>query len=109
MFTGMGEKRRRFTREFKEEAVKLSERSGTTIRQVAADLGIHEKALHRWRREYRHSHKTGPGVRFAPGNGHARDAELERLKKENELLRQERDILKKAAAYFAQATAQHTR
>jgi transposase len=102
MSAEMGEKRRRFTREFKEEAVKLSERSGTTIRQVAADLGIHEKALHRWRREYRHSHKTG--VRFAPGNGHARDAELERLKKENELLRQERDILKKAAAYFAQHT-----
>ncbi len=104
MFAEMGEKRRRFTREFKEEAVKLSERSGTTIRQVAADLGIHEKALHRWRREYRQSHKTG--MRFAPGNGHARthDAELERLKKENDLLRQERDILKKAAAYFAQHT-----
>jgi transposase len=105
MFAEMGEKRRRFTKEFKEEAVKLSARGDLTIRQVAADLGIHEKALHRWRREYRQSHQTGK--RFAPGNGHARDAvsaELARLKKENELLRQERDILKKAAAYFAQHT-----
>jgi transposase len=102
MFAEMGEKRRRFTKEFKEEAVKLSERGDLTIRQVGADLGIHEKALHRWRRENRQSHKAGK--RFAPGNGHARDVELERLKKENELLRQERDILKKAAAYFAQHT-----
>jgi transposase-like protein len=47
MFTEMGEQRRRFTREFKEEAVKLSERGDLTIRQVAADLDMHEKALHR--------------------------------------------------------------
>ena len=107
MMHEMGEKRRRFTKEFKEEAVKLSERGDKTIRQVAADLGIHEKELHRWRREYRQARANG--TRFAPGNGQARDEELEQLKREVATLRMERDLLKKAAAYFAQATASHPR
>jgi transposase len=99
MFTEMGEKRRRFTREFKAEAVKLSERGDKTIRQVAIDLGIHEKELHRWRREWRQAQRLG--TQFAPGNGRARDEELERLGKENQQLRLERDVLKKALGYLA--------
>jgi len=95
----MGEKRRRFTKEFKDEAVKLSERGDVSIRQVAADLGIHEKELHRWRRERRHAQATN--TRFAPGNGRARDEELERLRKENQQLRLEREVLKKALGYLA--------
>lgn len=99
MSTEMSEKRQRFTREFKVEAVKLSERGDKTIRQVAADLGIHEKELHRWRREYRQAHRQG--TTFAPGNGRARDEELERLRKENQQLRMEREVLKKALGYLA--------
>ncbi len=89
--------RRQFTREFKEEAVRLSERGDQTVRQVAADLGIREKLLHRWRSEVRASRQDG--TRFAPGHGRARDEELEQLRQENQRLRLERDILKKAMAY----------
>ena len=99
MSTEMGETRRRFTKEFKDEAVKLSERGDKTIRQVAVDLGIHEKELHRWRRERRQAQVTG--TRFAPENGRVRDEELERLRKENQHLRMERAVLKKALGYLA--------
>jgi transposase len=94
----MSQTRRRFTCEFKEEAVRLSERTDLTVRQVAADLGIPEKLLHRWRSESRASRKNG--TRFAPGHGRARDEELEQLRKENQQLRLERDVLKKAMAFF---------
>ncbi len=80
----------------REEAVRLSERGDRTVRQVAEDLGVPEKALHRWRSEMRASQQRG--ARFAPGHGRARDEETERLKKENQQLRLERDILKKAMA-----------
>jgi transposase len=99
MSTEMGETRRRFTHEFKDEAVKLSERGDKTIRQVAVDLGIHEKELHRWRRERRQAQTAG--TKFAPGNGRVRDEELERLRKENQQLRLEREVLKKALGYLA--------
>ncbi len=95
----MNRTRRRYTREFKEEAVRLSERGDKTVRQVAEDLGVSEKALHRWRSEMRISRQRG--VRFAPGHGQARDEELERLREENQQLRLERDILKKALAFLA--------
>jgi transposase len=88
----MSQTRRQYTREFKEEAVRLSERGDQTVRQTAQDLGIPEKMLHRWRSEQRASQH--PGTRFAPGHGQARDEELERLKKENQQLRLERDALR---------------
>jgi transposase len=100
MANEMSQTRRRYTREFKEEAVLLSERSDMTVRQAAKDLGIPEKRLHIWRTEIRESRKNG--TRFAPGNGRARDEELGRLKRENQQLRLERDTLrvKKAMAYL---------
>ncbi len=94
----MSQIRRQFTREFKVEAVRLSERGDKTVRQVAEDLGIREKLLHRWRHELRVSQQQG--TQFAPGNGRARDEELQQLRRENEQLRLERDVLKKAMAYF---------
>lgn len=98
MRSEMSQTRRRFTREFKEEAVRLSQRGDKTVRQVAADLGIPEKALHRWRRQWRASVQAD--TRFAPGHGHPRDEELAQLRRENQQLRLERDILKKAMAFF---------
>ncbi len=98
MTSGMSRVRRRFTREFKDEAVRLSERGDQTVRQVAEDLGIPEKDLHRWRAERRVSRRNG--TRFAPGPGRARDEELAQLRRENQQLRLERDILKKAMAFF---------
>jgi transposase len=94
----MSQTRRKFTREFKEEAVRLSERGDKTLRQVAADLGISEKALQRWRQQLRASRQSG--LRFAPGHGQARDEELARLRHENQQLRLERDVLKKALAFL---------
>ena len=90
--------RRQFTREFKLEAVRLVKERGVTAAQAARDLGVHENVLRKWVREL----VADPQQAF-PGKGamKADQAEIERLKKEVAKLRMERDILKKAAAYFA--------
>ena len=98
MLREMDQKRKQYTQEFKEEAVRLSERGDKTVTEVAADLGLNLNMLHRWRGEMRASRQNG--THFAPGNGRARDEELERLRKENQQLRLERDILKKAMAFL---------
>ena len=93
----MGRPQRRFTQEFAQEAVRLVETSGRTQREIAIDLGIGLSTLRRLidkRRE--HEMETPPPERqedFA--------AELKRLRRENEILRQEREILKRAATFFA--------
>lgn len=83
-----------FTEEFKQEAMRLTETSGRTIGQVASDLGIGLSCLTRWKRKYREA-----DLLAGPHEDTAR--ELARLRKENELLRQEREILKRAATFFA--------
>ena len=93
-----GRSRRKFSREFKQEAVALSRQPGMTVKRAAADLDVPENTLHRWRRE-----RTQDGADAFRGNGRLRPAEEEvaRLRRENAELRTEREILKKAAAYFA--------
>ena len=93
-----GTTQRKFTKEFKLEAVALSNQPGTTVIQVARDLGIRVKDLYRWRHEL----AEAPTEAF-PGQGRRRpeDAELARLRRENAQLKMERDILKKATAFFA--------
>ena len=90
--------RRKFSREFKLEAVKLVTQRGVSVPQAAKDLDVHENVLRKWVRELREE----PQEAF-PGNGKqkAQDAEIARLRKEVAKLKMERDILKKAAAYFA--------
>jgi len=90
--------RRKFSREFKLEAVKLVTQRGVSVPQAATDLDVHENVLRKWVRELREE----PQEAF-PGNGKqkAQDAEIARLRKEVAKLKMERDILKKAAAYFA--------
>ena len=91
-------KRRKFTKEFKLEAVRLSKQPGMTVVQAARDLGIRVKLLYRWRSEFAET----PNEAFrGHGRRRARDEELERLRRENERLRMEREILKKATAFFA--------
>ena len=85
--------RRQFSREFKLEAVKLVKERGVSVAQAARDLDVHENVLRKWVRE-----ATADPQQAFPGHG---VAELERLRKENAKLRMERDLLKKAAAYFA--------
>ena len=90
--------RRKFSREFKLEAVKLVTQRGVSVPQASTDLDVHENVLRKWVRELREE----PQEAF-PGNGKqkAQDAEIARLRKEVAKLKMERDILKKAAAYFA--------
>ena len=94
----MSETRRRFSREFKLEAVALVTEGGLSVAQAARDLGIHENVLGRWRRQF----EEDPEQAF-PGKGRLRpqDEELARLRRENEILRQEREILKKAVGIFS--------
>jgi transposase len=90
--------RRQFTREFKVEAVRLVKERGVSVAQAARDLDVHENLLGRWVREF------GADPQFAfPGKGVMKpeQAEIERLRKEVAKLKMERDILKKAAGYFA--------
>jgi transposase len=91
----MGKRERRtFTEDFKREAVRLTETSGRTITQVADNLGIGLSTLTRWKRRYQDA-----DLLAGPHEDTAR--ELARLRKENEILRQEREILKRAATFFA--------
>ncbi len=90
--------RRKFSREFKLEAVKLVRERGVTTAQAARDLDLHVNVLRKWVRD----HDADPGHAF-PGHGQMKpeQLEIERLRREVVKLKAERDILKKAAAYFA--------
>ena len=90
--------RRIFGREYKLEAVKLVRERGVTVAQAARDLDVHENVLRKWVREY----GDDPSQSF-PGKGQMKpeQLEIERLRREVAKLKAERDILKKAAAYFA--------
>lgn len=93
------QERRIFTEEFKLEAVRLIETSGRTIKQIADDLGIGLSTLTRWKRIYREADLlAGPHDDVSQ--------ELARLRKENLILRQEREILKRAATFFAKEGSQ---
>lgn len=89
---------RNYTKAFKEEACKLVINDGLKPAIVAEKLGVHPVMLYRWVDEYR----TDGDEAFV-GKGHQKpeEAELRKLRKENENLRIENEILKKAAAYFA--------
>jgi transposase len=88
--------RRRFTSEFKSEAVKLLMEGGKPLQQVAADLGVHANQLRMWRNE-----QLAAGSAEVLARQKAEAAELTRLRRENRRLEQENEILKRAAAFFA--------
>ena len=90
--------RRKFTPEFKDDAVSLVLEQGYSCAEVARRLGVRENNVNRWFREHRKRNES------PSADGLSRDqmqAELKRLQKENKRLEMERDILKKAAAFFA--------
>jgi len=90
-------KRRRFTEEFKADAVKLVRAGGRSIGQVAADLDLTETSLREWVRRAEIEDGQGP-----PGAlTQAESEELSRLRRENRRLQMERDILKRATVFFA--------
>ena len=88
----MGHQRREFSKEFKREAVRLAYESGRRLADVARELELRPDMIRRWRRE------LGGGVGSA---GSAAEQEVRRLQRELSLVREERDILKKALAIFS--------
>ncbi len=89
--------RRQFTDEFKREAVRLASQPGISKAGVSKDLGINANMLHRWIRE-----QEGDGSKVAGSKDEAvSSVEFERMRRELAKVRTERDILKKALAYFA--------
>jgi transposase len=90
--------RRRFDRAFKLEAVNLVRERGVSAAQAARDLDVHENVLRKWVKEF----AADPQHAF-PGQGQMKpeQAEIERLRREVIRLKAERDILKKATAFFA--------
>ncbi len=95
-------KRQNYTREFKEDAVKLVVEEGYSATEAGRRLGVHQNNISRWVREYRLASETA-----TEGGKSPRDLKDEnrRLKKENDRLRMEREILKKATAFFAKESS----
>lgn len=91
-------KRRKYDRAFKIEAVKLVTERGTSVAEAARSLGIHENLLHSWKRKYLED--TADAF---PGKGHLKpqEEELRRLSRKLADVEEERDILKKALAIFS--------
>lgn len=89
--------RRRYSEEFKSRAVELAMSEGESVAEVARRLGINRGMLDRWRRERCGAERSEQ----RPGELDERDLELRRLRAENHRLREERTVLKKAAAFFA--------
>ena len=94
-----GEKRRSYTPEFKYEAVRLITEEGRSIAEVSRNLGINATMLGRWKRESEEE-EAFPGK----GRMKAMEEELRRLQRENWQLKMDREILKRAAAFFARET-----
>jgi transposase len=91
----MSNTRQKFDEEFKKNAVRLSYASSKTVQEVADDLGIAVSLLYRWRKRYT---PQGDKTKYA-----TMEEENRALKLENAELKMERDMLKKAAAYFAKS------
>jgi transposase len=92
-------KRRQYTEEFKRETVKLLESSGKPVARIARELGINENVLYRWRQQF------GQSANGSKANMADLEAEVKRLRRENAVLKQERDVLKKAISIVSQERA----
>ena len=94
----MTTERKSYSRQFKIDAVKLVTEQGYRITEAASNLDLNPNLLGKWRKQF-----AGESDQAFPGKGHmtAENQELNRLRKENQRLRMEHEILKKAAAFFA--------
>jgi len=94
----MAKKRKYYSKQFKIDAVKLVTEQGYKVSEAARNLGIHHTSLRHWKKQF-----ETDGNQSFPGKGYIspEKEELYRLRKENKRLRMEREILKKATAFFA--------
>jgi len=92
----MTKKRKNYSKQFKIDAVKLVTEQGYKVSEAARNLGIHHTSLRHWKKQLENDNQA------FPGKGHMipEKEELHRLRKENKRLRMEREILKKATAFF---------
>lgn len=95
--------RKQYTKEFKQQAVSLITEQGLGIAQAARDLGLRENLLSRWKKEL-----AQQGQQAFPGHGRTQEDELAQLRRENEILRREREILVKAVGIFSQQLPEDT-
>ncbi len=94
----MAKKRKYYSKQFKIDAVKLVTEQGYKVSEAARNLGIHHTSLRHWKKQF----ETDGNLSFpGKGNLNSEKEELYRLRKENKRLRMEREILKKATAFFA--------
>jgi len=93
--------RQTFSKEFKREAVRLLETTSKPASELALELGVRRNQLYKWQEQLR-----AKGEEAFPGKGRRteKDDEIARLKRELDRIKEERDILKKAALYFARET-----
>ncbi len=96
----MSKKKSSYTEAFRRETVRLLESSGKSVAELAQELGVHPKSLYRWRAKY---DMGGSPTEIEPGKLSELEAELKQLRRENVVLRQERDILKKAVSIFSRS------
>lgn len=94
----MTKQQKTYTREFKLEAVQLVKSSGKPMSQIARELGVSDSALYHWSKQL-----AEEGEQAFPGSGHqsAQEEEIRRLKRELDITRQERDILKKVVSIYS--------
>jgi transposase len=92
---------KQYSREFKVEAIRLADLGDKTISEVARELGIRVNQLYKWRKQLETEKSSG----VATKRGRPTDGELERLHKDNQRLKEENDILKKAAIFFARGSS----
>ena len=93
-------KRKKYSEEFKREAVGLTRQPGSCVAQIARDIGVNANQLYRWRVEL-----DAHGKKSFPGAGVARDQEVLALKRELAKVKKERDFLRDAAAFFARESS----
>ena len=88
--------RRRYSPEYKQEAVRLVQQFDTPVSEIARNLGINDNMLRKWVKQ-----AAEPGQRAFPGHGNPRDEEVARLQRELRQVKKERDFLREAATFFA--------
>lgn len=100
-------KNSKYTKEFRDSTVQLVMNSEESVLKIAKDLDVNPKTIYNWVRVYRKANSipiNKPSTSNLANTKETQNDELKRLRAENKLLKQERDILKKATAYFAKET-----